>query len=79
MNAAMRRMGYLQNEHTAHGFRSSFSTIMNERDYDWETIERALAHKDSSVRGIYNRSRYWDERVKLMQAWADVVDELKQK
>jgi integrase len=77
MNSALRRMGYTKGEHTAHGFRSSFSTIMNERGYDPEVIERALAHKDSSVRGIYNRSRYWTERVELMQAWADIVDELK--
>ncbi|SON54332.1 putative prophage CPS-53 integrase [Hartmannibacter diazotrophicus] len=77
MNAALRRMGYLKTEHTAHGFRSSFSTILNERGFDAELIETALAHKDGSVRGIYNRARYWDERKKLMQAWADIVDTLK--
>lgn len=77
MNAALMRMGYTQDEHTPHGFRSSFSTIMNEREFNPEAIERALAHKDSSIRGVYNRSRYWQERVELMQAWADLIDELK--
>lgn len=77
MNAALRRMGYTQDEHNSHGFRSSFSTIMNGRGYDPEVIERALAHKDGSVRGIYNRSRYWNERVALMQEWADLVESLK--
>jgi integrase len=77
MNAALRRMGYTQDEHNSHGFRSSFSTIMNSRGYDPDVIERALAHKDGSVRGIYNRSRYWTERVELMQAWADLIEKLK--
>lgn len=77
MNTALKRMGYAHEEHVPHGFRSSFSTIMNERKYDPEVIEHALAHKDSSVRGIYNRAKYWEARVELMQAWADIVDDLK--
>lgn len=77
INSALRRMGYTHNEHVSHGFRSSFSSILNGRRYDPEIIEHALAHKDSSIRGIYNRAKHWDDRVKLMQAWADLVDELK--
>lgn len=77
MNSALKRMGYRTEDHVSHGFRSSFSTIMNERGHDPEIIEHALAHKDSSVRGIYNRSKYWGDRVTLMQAWADLIDDLK--
>lgn len=77
MNSALRRMGYTQAEHVAHGFRSSFSTIMNERGHDPELIEISLAHYDNSVRGIYNRARYWPGRVKVMQDWADLLDELR--
>lgn len=76
MNSAIRRIGYTSDEHNSHGFRSSFSTIMNARGYDPEVIERCLAHHDGTVRAIYNRSRYWKERVELMQIWADIVDEL---
>lgn len=77
MNSALKRMGYATEEHVAHGFRSSFSTIMNERGHDPEVIEQALAHQDGSVRGIYNRARYWERRVELMQYWADLVDSLR--
>jgi integrase len=77
MNSALRRMGYTQEEHVSHGFRSSFSTIMNKRRYDPELIEVSLAHKDTSVRGIYNRGDYLEERAVLMQAWADLIDELR--
>jgi integrase len=78
MNSALRRMGYTKNEATAHGFRSSASTILNERGFDPEVIEAALAHQDQDeVRRIYNRATYWDKRVKLMQAWADLLDEFR--
>lgn len=75
MNAAMRRMGYTKEDMTAHGFRSSFSSIMNERGYDPDVIEAALAHRDSNaIRRTYNRTTYWEQRVKLMQEWADLLD-----
>lgn len=79
MNSALRRMGYTKNEVTAHGFRSSASTILNERGFDPQVIEAALAHQDEDeVRRIYNRATYWPQRVKLMQAWADLLDEFRQ-
>ena len=46
MNSALRRMGYTKDEMTAHGFRSSASTILNERRFSPDVIEVALAHQD---------------------------------
>jgi integrase len=78
MNSALRRMDYTQDEVTAHGFRSSASTILNERGFDGDVIEAALAHQDEdNVRRAYNRAKYWPQRVELMQQWADLLDELK--
>lgn len=75
-NASLRRLGYAADEVTAHGFRSSASTILNERGYNPDVIEAALAHQDpNSVRRAYNRSRYWPERVRLLQDWADLLDD----
>jgi len=79
MNQAFRRMGYTSDEVTAHGLRTSASTLLNESG-KWhpDAIERALAHGDSNaVRGIYNRGQYWDERVKMMQWWSDYLDRLR--
>ncbi|WGI22147.1 integrase arm-type DNA-binding domain-containing protein [Amylibacter sp. IMCC11727] len=77
-NSAIRRMGYTKEEVTAHGFRATASTILNNRGFDGEVIEAALAHQDkNAVRRAYNRATYWDQRVELMQAWADLVDEFK--
>jgi integrase len=77
MNSALRRMGIGGDEHTAHGFRSSASSILNESgQFKPDTIEAQLAHLDASkVRRVYNRATYWDERVRMMQWWADMLDE----
>jgi integrase len=79
MNSALRRMGYTKQQMVAHGFRSSASTILNERGFDPDVIETALAHQDEDeVRAAYNRAKYWPQRVKLMQEWADLLDQFKQ-
>lgn len=79
MNATFRRMGYTKEEVTAHGLRTTASTLLNESG-KWhpDAIERALAHGDSdAVRGIYNRGQYWDERVRMMQWWSDYLERLR--
>jgi integrase len=78
MNSALRRMGYAKEEMMAHGFRATASTILNERGFNPDIIEAALAHQDQNqIRRVYNRATYLPERVKLMQAWADLLDEFR--
>lgn len=78
LNAALRRMGYGQDEMTAHGFRSIASSLLNESGlWNPDAIERALGHKDSDeIRRAYHRAEYWDERVKMAAWWADHLDGL---
>lgn len=77
--AALRVMGFGQDEMSAHGFRALASTLLHERStFSTDSIERSLAHQDTNaVRRIYARGQYWDERVKLVQWWADYLDSLK--
>jgi len=78
MHSALRRMGYTKEEVCAHGFRTSASTILNERGHDRDVIEVALAHQDENeTRAAYNRARYWPQRVTLLQDWADLLDEFR--
>jgi integrase len=78
MNSALRRMGYAKDEMTAHGFRASADTILHERQFSDAVIEKCLAHEEQDdVKRAYNRAKYWPERVKLMQAWADLLDDLR--
>ena len=85
-NTALRIMGYdTQNEHCAHGFRTTASTLLNEeRGADgkpvWhpDIIELQLAHVDAdNIRATYNRAQYWPDRVRLMQHWANRLDRLR--
>lgn len=80
VNQALRRMGYTGSEMTAHGFRSTASTLLNESGlWSPDAIERALAHQDSNaIRGIYHRGAHWDERVRMAQWWSDYLDELRE-
>lgn len=73
---ALRCMGVPADMMSPHGFRSMASTLLNEAGYYPDVIETQLAHSSGNVRAIYNRSEYWDDRVQLMQAWADMCDEL---
>lgn len=70
----LRRMGY-QNKMTGHGFRTLASTILNEKGYAPDWIERQLAHEDGDkIRSAYNRAEYVLERKKMMQDYADWLE-----
>ncbi|WP_215761904.1 phage integrase central domain-containing protein [Acetobacter sp. P1H12_c] len=77
--AALRRMDFGPDEMSAHGFRATASTLLNESG-KWhpDAIERALAHKDAdSVRAAYHRGAHWAERVEMAQWWSDYLDILR--
>jgi len=75
---AIRRMGYSKEEFTPHGFRAMFSTITHEKSpFKYDVIETQLAHSvGNSVSQAYNRAKYLDERVELMQWWSNYLDEV---
>ena len=76
VNAALRRMGYTKEEMTGHGFRSMASTNLNEMGFHPDQIERQLAHVEGNkIRAAYNHAEYLPERKKMMQEWADYLDE----
>jgi integrase len=79
INGALRRLGYSGSEMTAHGFRATASSLLNEcGKWNHDAIERALAHRETNqVRAAYHRSAYWEERVKMGQWWSDYLDELR--
>ncbi|MGE0503764.1 MAG: tyrosine-type recombinase/integrase [Rhizobiaceae bacterium] len=79
MNSALRRLGYGPDLATAHGFRATASTILNEsKQWSSDAIERQLAHvEEDDVRRAYARGEYWEERVRMMQWWGDLVEHLR--
>ena len=79
VNAALRRLGYERTEHVGHGWRSTASTLLNEMNiWNADAIEAQLAHLEGNeVRRTYNKAKFLPERVKMMQFWADYLDELR--
>lgn len=76
LNRALERMGYA-GQFSAHGFRATASTLLNEMGYRADVIERQLAHRERNrVRASYNQASYMAERKKMMQDWAAFLDAL---
>jgi hypothetical protein len=76
LNAALRRLGYSSEATSSLGFRAMAATCLNEMGrWNPNAIERQLPHQEASaVRRAYS-AEYWPERVLMMQAWADYLDE----
>jgi integrase len=78
INAALTSMGYDGTRHRAHGFRASARTMLDEQlGFPAHLIEHQLAHavKDANGRA-YNRTSHLQERRKMMQKWANYLDQL---
>jgi integrase len=79
INAALTLLDY-KDSITGHGFRSMASTLLNEKGWNPDAIERQLAHgQRDKVRGAYNYAEFLPERRKMMQWWADHLDEIARK
>lgn len=79
LNVAYRRILGFEGRHVPHGWRATFSTIMNERALaqkepgDRAIIDLMLAHQSNSVEAKYNRAAYMPRRRQLAQDWADML------
>ncbi len=76
VNCALYDLGYA-GRLSAHGFRGTASTILNEMGYRPDVIEKQLAHREpNAVRASYNHADYLEERRRMMQRWADLLGQL---
>lgn len=75
--SALKGMGY-QGRMTGHGFRAlAMSSIKEQLNYRHEVIDRQLAHaQKNKIDAAYDRAEFLDERTKMMQEWADLIDSL---
>lgn len=71
-------MGY-KGKLVAHGLRAIASTYLNEKGYNSDLIEVALSHLNSDrIKAAYDRGERLEQRFKLLQVWADFVEECSQ-
>jgi integrase len=79
VSSLYKRFPEIRGRHVPHGWRSTFSTIMNEiavdldRPEDRPIIDLMLAHKPDGVEATYNRAAYMKRRREIAQAWADML------
>ncbi|WP_294946904.1 integrase arm-type DNA-binding domain-containing protein [Sulfurivirga sp.] len=78
LNAGLNRMGF-KGIQSAHGFRHTASTLLNERGYNSEWVEMQLAHVDrNTVRGTYNKAQHLAGRRQMMEDWSQWLLSLKE-
>jgi integrase len=59
---------------TPHDFRRTASTALHEAGYQSDWIEKCLAHEQRGVRAVYNKAEYAEQRRRMMQDWANMID-----
>jgi len=70
------RIGY-KGRMTGHGWRTVASTWANENGFNRDAIEKQLAHEpEDTVREAYNRAEYMPERKRMLQAYADWLEQV---
>lgn len=76
LRQALHQLGW-SGKYSPHATRATGSTILNELGYNRDWIERQLAHRDKdSARSAYNHANYLQDRRRMLQAWADLLDDL---
>jgi site-specific recombinase XerD len=76
LNQALQGVSFGIKPFTIHDMRRTSSTLLHEKGYPSDVIEKALNHTIGGVRGVYNRAAYADQRKKMLQFWADYIDSL---
>jgi len=74
LNAAIRTLDIDIRHFVIHDFRRTASTLLHEAGFNSDWIEKALAHEQSGVRGVYNRAEYAEQRREMLQWWSNFVD-----
>ncbi len=75
-NQALNRLGY-QGRQNPHGFRHIASTQLNNKYSDKaQVVEATLAHMKKGVKGVYDKGAHFEERIGMMQWWADEIDRM---
>jgi integrase len=77
LNANLKRMGFAGRQ-TAHGFRATARTLLEEGGYESKVTRKQLAHDiDDKTDRAYNRAEYLDVRAEMMQGWAEYLESLR--
>ncbi|OMQ19937.1 tyrosine-type recombinase/integrase [Serratia oryzae] len=77
INRMIHAIGY-KDRVVGHGFRHTFSTILNDEGFNSDWVELQIAHVDKNrIRGTYNHALYLEGRRNMVQWYADYIDGLR--
>jgi integrase len=74
LNQAIRSLDLGARDFVIHDFRRTASTQLHEAGFNSDWSEKAPAHEQKRVRGVYNKAEYLTQRREMLQWWADLVD-----
>lgn len=74
LNVVVRSLDLDVQDFVIHDFRRTASTHLHEAGFNSDWVEKALAHEQQGVRGVYNRAEYLSQRREMLQWWADFVE-----
>lgn len=61
---------------TIHDLRRTASTLLHEKGWASDVVEKALNHIISGTRGVYNKAEYSTQRIEMLQFWSDYIEEI---
>ncbi len=76
LNQALCSMAFPMDPFTIHDLRRTGSTLLHEKGFSSDVVEKALNHTIGGVRGVYNKAEYSHQRREMLQFWADYVEGL---
>ncbi len=76
LNNALHGVNFELEPFTIHDMRRTASTLLHEKGFSSDVIEKALNHTIGGVRGVYNKAEYSEQRRSMLQFWADYVEQL---
>ncbi len=76
LNKALEGLTFDMDPLTIHDLRRTGATLLTERGYNKDVIEKALSHQREGIRAVYILAEYADQRKKMLQWWANCVDSI---
>jgi integrase len=76
LNCALEGLTFDMDPLTIHDLRRTGATLLTEKGWNRDVIEKALSHEAKGIRAVYIIAEYADQRKKMLQWWADYVDSI---
>lgn len=76
LNKALEGLTFDMDPLTIHDLRRTGATLLTEKGFNKDVIEKALSHEREGIRAVYILAEYAEQRKQMLQWWADYVDSL---